>query len=142
VQDRHVGERFRATGDRDVDVAERYLVGGVSYRLVGRGARAADRERLHSLGQLGEERHLAGDVGSEHGGNDGAEHERLDFLSVQVGALQQLGDAKLAQIDGGQRLERRSGFRERRSYAGDDRYPATVPECSHRGNLDGGTVFF
>ena len=135
MQDRNVGQRFRAAGDRDVDVAERDLVGGVGDRLVCRRAGAAHGERLHAFRQQRHQRDFARDVRREDRWNDRSEDERLDFAAVEIRALDQLGDAELAEVDRGDGLERGSRSCERRPNPGDDRDAAAIAKRCHGGNL-------
>src|ERR1700682_4789038 len=100
MQNWNVREGFRSTGDRDVHVTEGDLVCRVGYRLIGGCTRATDAVRLDALGQEGQQRHLTGDVRRKHRGNNGAEDERLNLLTVEVRSLKQLRDAELAKFYG------------------------------------------
>ena len=53
----------------------------------------------HALRQHREERDLARDVRRDDRRNDGAVDDRLDELAVDLGALDQLGHAALAELD-------------------------------------------
>src|SRR6185436_13332943 len=101
MEDRDVRQRFRATGDRNIEMAEGDLVGGIGDRLVGRSTGAADRECLHSFRKLRHQRDFACDVRRYNRRNDGPEHQTLYFLSVQIRALEKLGDAELPEVDCG-----------------------------------------
>ena len=115
----NVGEGLGSAGDGDVKVAQRNLVGGVSDRLICRRAGSADGEGLHSFRQQGHQRHFAGDVGRDHRWNHCPKNQCLDFLAVQIRALQQLSDAQFAEVDRGDGFERSPGFCERRPDTGD-----------------------
>jgi len=142
MQDRNIGEGFRSAGDRDIQMTERDLICCVGYRLIGGCTRATDAERLDPLGQKGKKRHLTGDVGREHRRNHGAEHERLNLLTVEVGSLKQLRNAELAKIYRRDRLECSARLCKRRPHTSNYSDAAPVPECSHAGNIDGRRLSF
>ena len=104
---------------------EQDLIGGVGDRLVRRRAGTAHRVRLAALRQHGQQRHLAGDVRRDDGGNHRAVDHRLDELGLEVGALNELGDAELPELDRREMLERRAGAHEGSANTGDDRDAAT-----------------
>src|SRR4051812_2053297 len=101
-------------------MAERDLIGRVGDRLVRRRARTADGERLNALGEHRKQRHLARDVRRDDRGYDRPVDDDLDELAVDLAALNQLGDAMLAELDRAEVLERRARSGERRANAGDD----------------------
>jgi len=123
-------------------MTERDLICRVGYRLIGGCASAADGERLDTFGQKWKKRDLTGDVGREHRRDDGTENERLNFLTVEVGALKQLGNAELAEINCRDRPECGSRFCKRRPYTSDYSDATPVPECSHTGNIDARRLSF
>jgi hypothetical protein len=124
VQDRHAGERLRASGDDHVVVTEHDLIGGVGDGLVRRRTCPADRVGLTSARQHRHQGDFARDVRRDHRRDDRAVHDRLDVLAVEVRPLNELGNAPLAEVDGRHVFERRTCPRERRSDSCHDRYAA------------------
>ena len=116
-------------------MAEGDLVGGVGDGLVGGGARAADRDCLYALGQHRQQGNFACDVRRENGRDDRSEDEGFDFPPIEVGALNQLGDAYLAEIDGGDGLECSPRSSEGGPHARDDRHAAAIAKSCHGGKL-------
>src|SRR5205814_9600299 len=73
--------------------------------------------------------------------NNGAVDDRVDLIAFQLRALQQLGDAQLAQLDRGQILERGPRLRERRADTRDDRHASAIgSERDHGVNLTAALV--
>jgi hypothetical protein len=123
-------------------MTERNLVCRVGNRLIGRSTRAAYGECLYAFWKERKERDLARDVGSEHRRDDGPEYESLDFLTVEVGALEQLRNTQLTEVYRRYRLECSARFCKRRPHASDYCDAAPVPECCHAGNIDGRRLSF
>ena len=121
VEDRHVGEAFRPTGDPDVHVTEQDRGSHVGDRLVRGGAGAVDRVGGHRLRQPGPERDLAAEVRGLDRGDHLPHHQRPDRSGIDLRALEELADADLPEVDGRQVPEHRPGTDERRAASGHDR---------------------
>ncbi len=127
VQDRNVRQRLGAAGDDAVGVAEHDLVGGVGDRLVGRRARAARRCTTARLwAAAGSARPRARCSARAPTARRCRTTTRSTSLPVDAGALNQLGDAQLAEFDRRERLEGRARAREGGANAGDDGDPSSI----------------
>ena len=111
------------------------LVGAIGDGLVGRGAGATDRDGLHSLGQHRKQRHFPGDIRRDDRRDDRTEHQRVDLTSVEVRALDQLRDARLAEIGGRDVLECGARTGEGCPHPCHDRYAPAVAEARHGVNI-------
>ena len=103
--------RLRAAGDGDVGLAGRDRLGGGDDRLHARPAQPVDRERGHLLGDARLHRHDPRHVHVLGRRVDHVpEHDLVDLVRLDPGALERRLDGGRAQIGGGDVLQvRRSG---------------------------------
>jgi hypothetical protein len=129
-EDGNIGERLRAPRDHDVRVTQYDLIAPGRNGLRRGCAGAVYRVGGNLLRKLRQEADLAPDVGHERRGHDLAEDDFVDFVAIEVRALEQLTCRVATQIHGPCVFEDRAGFRERRSDAGNDCH-ATSVETGH-----------
>src|SRR6185312_1329217 len=99
-------------------------------------ASAAHAVGLHALGQHWHQRDFARNVRCQNIWNHRAEYQRFDLGPAQIGPLEQLVNAQLAEFDRGEALEHSAGACERRSHARHNRDAAPVSKGRHCLNLD------